>query len=268
MLSHRNRMHNVIDKSGRDKTASGEPDHRAQDEGTNDARLFELTETYLKSMGPYWNQHQAVFLRRQSLSRLIYYYELYKLIVDVPGIICEFGVHWGAGMTTLMSLRGMYEPFNFSRQIVGFDTFEGFQAFDAEDSDQAAVGDFATITGYEKILEEILSIQETFSPLSHIKKFELVKGDASITVPRWLEANAHVIVAMAIFDMDLYKPTKESLTAVLPRLIKGSLLIFDELTSPNWEGEIKALTEVIGLGNLRLRRHPHQPHCAFDAFGE
>lgn len=46
-------------------------------------------------MGDHWNQHSLVFLRRQSLSRLLYLDHLYKQIVDVPGVICEFGVQWG-----------------------------------------------------------------------------------------------------------------------------------------------------------------------------
>jgi hypothetical protein len=25
-------------------------------------------------------------------------------IVDVPGVICEFGVHWGAGMSLLINM--------------------------------------------------------------------------------------------------------------------------------------------------------------------
>ena len=38
----------------------------------------------------------------------------------------EFGVRWGQNLITLNNLRGIYEPFNHSRKIIGFDTFEGF----------------------------------------------------------------------------------------------------------------------------------------------
>ena len=37
---------------------------------------------------------------------------------------------------------------------------------------------------------------------------------------------------MAIFDMDLYKPTIEVLKTIKPRLIKGSLIVFDDY--PSW----------------------------------
>jgi hypothetical protein len=38
-------------------------------------------------------------------------------------------------------------------------------------------GDFAVTKGYENYLEQILAYNENESPLGHIKKFELVKGD-------------------------------------------------------------------------------------------
>ena len=44
--------------------------------------------------------------------------------------------------------------------------------------------------GYEEELEEILSIQEQFSPLDHIKKFEIIKGDIIKTLPKYLKENS------------------------------------------------------------------------------
>jgi hypothetical protein len=247
---------------------SGEFTGQSNTERANIDRLFDLQIGVLPRLGPQWNVHQTAFLRRQSLSRLIYYYELYKLIVDVPGVICEFGVQWGAGLATLISLRGMLEPFNHSRIIYGFDTFEGFVQLDEKDGRVSAKGDYATTERYEELLEEILNIQESFSPISHLRKFQLVKGDASETLPKWLEENRHAIVAMAILDMAVYKPTRDVLQRILPRLIRGSVLVFDEVNCHHLPGETEAVVEVIGLNNLRLHRFPHQPFCAWAIFGE
>ena len=122
--------------------------------------------------------------------------------------------------------------------------------------------------GHFELLDEILTIHESHSPLSHIKKFSLIKGDASVTINPWLKENPHAVISMAIFDMDLYKPTKDVLEAILPRLVKGSLLIFDELNSETYPGETQAVNEVLGLNNLRLRHNPNQPVCAWAVFGE
>ena len=230
--------------------------------------LFEIAKTLLPLYGHGWNSHSLSTLNRQSLSRILYYNLLYQKIIDVPGVICEFGVQWGATLAQLTNLRGIYEPFNHSRKIIGFDTFEGFSTIDQKDCGFSNIGDYATKTGYEKTLDSILTIHESFSPLSHIKKFELVKGDASSTIATWLEQNPHAIVSMAIFDMDVYKPTRDVLEQITPRLTKGSVLVFDELNCQHFPGETTALNEVLGLNNISLKRYPHQPYCAWAVFGE
>ena len=241
----------------------GEFTQRADAEAEADRRLQALSLVHREQYGAQWNHHSTVFLKRQVLSRLLYQDMLYRRIIAVPGVICEFGVHWGATMSALINLRGIHEPYNHSRTIHGFDTFEGFVAVDAKDGGFTSAGDYATSRGYEAELEEILALQESFSPIAHLRKFELVKGDVSATLPAWLEANPHAIIAMAIFDMDLYEPTKAAIAGVVPRLTRGSLLVFDELSCRHFPGETRAVAEELGLGSLRLERFPHQPFCAF-----
>ena len=74
--------------------------------------MKELADINRDAFGPQWNHHSTVFLKRQVLSRLIYQDMLYRKIVNVPGVICEFGVQWGATMAALINLRGIHEPFN------------------------------------------------------------------------------------------------------------------------------------------------------------
>lgn len=251
------------------KKIDGEFTQRAKTESENDLTLHDIAkERYVNGgFGPQWNYHSLVFMKRQVLSRVLYLDQLYKKIIDVPGVMCEFGVHWGATMATLCNLRGIYEPYNHSRRIHGFDTFSGFVDVDSADGGFSSEGDYSTSAGYEAELTRILDLHESFSPVSQIQKFELSKGDVSATLPIWLEANPHAIVAMAIFDMDIYKPTKAALELILPRLIKGSILVFDELNCPHFPGETKAVAEVLGLNNMRLQRFPHQPYCAWAEFG-
>jgi len=248
------------------KKIQGEFTQRSHGEAAADQRLKELADINRDAFGAQWNHHSTVFLKRQILSRLIYQDMLYRKIINVPGVICEFGVQWGATMAALINLRGIYEPYNHSRTIHGFDTFEGFPGVSAEDGSALATGDYATSKGYEAQLEEILTLQESFSPLPHMKKFELIKGDVTKTLPSWIRDNPHVIISMAIFDMDVYEPTKAAITAVIPRLTRGSLLVFDELNCRHFPGETLAVMETLGLGKLRLERFPHQPFCAFAVF--
>ncbi len=251
------------------ESISGEFTQRSPSESESDAKLLGLANARLGSgsFGAQWNYHFSVFMKRQVISRLLYQDFLYKKILEVPGVILEFGVHWGATMATLVNLRGIYEPYNHSRFIYGFDTFSGFPGVDDKDGGFSKPGDYATSENYEDELTEVLTIHESFAPIAQIKKFDLIKGDVTETLPAFLEANPHLIVAMAVFDMDIYEPTKSALALVLPRLTKGSLLVFDELNCRHFPGETKAVSEVLGLNELRLQRVPNQPFCAFAEFG-
>lgn len=241
---------------------------QSADEQSRHNQLFDIASSLMPQYGHQWNIHNLVTLKRQSLSRVLYYNHLYQKIVEIPGVICEFGVQWGATLAQLINLRGIYEPYNYSRKIFGFDTFEGFSVVDEKDGGFSNVGDYATSRNYEETLEKLLSLHESFSPIPHLKKFELIKGDASITIDSWLENNPHAIVSMVIFDMDVYKPTKDVLEKIIPRLTKGSLLVFDELNCEHFPGETRAVDEVLGLNNLSLKHFPHQPYCAWAVFGE
>jgi hypothetical protein len=64
------------------------------------------------------------------------------------------------------------------------------------------------------------------------------------------------VVSLAILDFDIYAPTKIALEQIKPRLVKGSILVFDELCDDIFPGEPIAVQEVFGLNNLRVQRLP------------
>ena len=210
-----------------------------------------------------WQAHSHLTLGRKGLSRILYYDQIYRHLIGVPGVIMEFGVQWGATMALLSNLRGIYEPFNFSRKIIGFDTFAGFPAVDINDGRVPSPGDYSVPTGHVDSLKQILQLHEANSPIAHISKYELVVGDLTESLPAWLTDNPHAVVGMAIFDLDIYQPTKAGLHGILPRLTRGSILVFDELNTPEFPGETTALSEVLGLDRLRLQHFPHQPRSAW-----
>lgn len=236
---------------------------------TLQSTLIEL----LPKFGPNWHIHSAIGLKVQTLARILYYSDLYKNIINTPGVICEFGVQWGATMVALTNLRSIYEPFNISRKIIGFDTFEGFPVISNHDSlgnsnKKWEIGDYSTTDNYVENLDKILKLHEENAPMSHIKKYDLIKGDISLTFEKWLTQNPHSIISMAIFDTDLYTPTRDVLGLIKERLTKGSILVFDELNCEHFPGETIALREVLGLNNIKLRRTPLQPYCSWAVWGE
>ena len=200
----------------------------------------------------------GVFMTSKTLSRVLFFHEIYQKILNTHGVICEFGVRWGQTLSLLSAMRGIYEPFNRHRKIIGFDTFDGFRGVSDKDGTISGSedGSFSVSDGYAKELESILRYQEALNPISHLKKYELVEGDATETVSEYFARHPETMVSLAIFDFDIYTPTKAALEAIKPHLFKGSILVFDELCDDVFPGETLALDEVFGLNNVRIQRLP------------
>lgn len=205
----------------------------------------------------------GLYITRQALSRINFIQSLYQKIVPVHGVIMEFGVRWGQNMALFSLLRGIHEPFNYNRRIIGFDTFEGFPSVSGQDGDLVKAGDYAVAEGWKAELEATLSFHEQNAPIPHKRKFELVQGDAGQTLPEYLQRHPETIVALAYFDFDLYEPTKACLERILPHVTRGSVLAFDELNCPEFPGETIALREVLGLSAHAIRRDPSSPLTSY-----
>ena len=207
----------------------------------------------------------GLFISRRNMSRILWIHELYKKIIEVHGVIIEFGVRWGQNLALFESFRGIYEPFNWNRKIVGFDTFEGFMSLDKKDGSGEIMkeGSYDVLSGYEHILEQILDHYESESPMPHIRNYELVKGDATVTAKQYFSDNPHTIVALAYFDFDIYKPTYECLKIISEHVTKGSIIAFDELNHKDFPGETLALKEIFGLNKYAIKRVPYNPQTSY-----
>ena len=205
----------------------------------------------------------GLFVTRQALSRINFIQKLYGMIVPVHGVIMEFGVRWGQNMALFSTLRGIHEPFNYNRRVIGFDTFSGFPSVASEDGVAVKQGDYGVADGWKADLESILTFHEQNAPIPHKTKHELVQGNAMETLPTYLAQHPETVVALAYFDFDLYKPTKACLEAILPYVTKGTVLAFDELNCPEFPGETLALREVLGLSRYAIRRDPSSPLTSY-----
>ncbi len=152
--------------------------------------------------------------------------------LGTDGLFAEFGVWRGHGVNL------------FSRQlkksgavIWGFDSFEGLE----EDWTGHAKGGQAGRFTLKGELPEVAD------------GVKLVKGWVQDTVPGWLEDHKGQAVVFAHLDLDTYTPTRFVLDAIKPRLVAGSVLLFDELYGyPGWRHhEWKALEESLPSDSFR-----------------
>lgn len=207
----------------------------------------------------------GLFLNPADLRKFLFMNDLYQRNKGIHGVIMEFGVRWGQNLSLLQSLRSIYEPFNYSRRIVGFDTWEGFPSVHEKDGKSTSVqeGGYSVSKNYEQYLEKLLVAQEKESPLGHMRKFELIKGDASVELEKYLKLHPETIISLAYFDFDIYEPTKKCLELIKPHLTKGSVIAFDELNQPLFPGETVALREAFGLDRFSIQRSPYSHYQSF-----
>jgi hypothetical protein len=189
----------------------------------------------------------GMFTRSSLLVKFLVMNDIYERIKGVPGALLELGVWWGQNLVLLENLRAIHEPFNKQRMIIGFDTFAGYRNFSPKDI-QAGVmvdGSYQTPAGYRAWLAQLLLVHEGSNAFGHVRGVHrLVEGDAAVTVPRYFEEHPETLVAMAFFDIGTYAPTRAALQALMPNLVPGSVLVFDELTWPGAPGEAIAFKEV------------------------
>jgi len=99
--------------------------------------------------------------------------------------------------------------------------------------------------------------------LGHIPKVQLIRGDATKSIPDFVKENSHLLVSLLFLDMDLYEPTKAALEHFLPRMPKGAVLAFDELDNPIWPGETTALLEKLNINRLKIQRLEWDPYIGY-----
>lgn len=207
-------------------------------------------------------------VRRQDIARFLAKHELFRRALPVNGSIVECGVFAGGGLFGWHHFSAIYEPYNHTRRIIGFDTFDGFPSVDSKDlseggSQHSHLGAFRTSRSIQEELGNLAAIHDSNRPLGHISKIELVQGDACETIPRYVAEHPSLLVSLLYIDFDLYAPTKAALSALLPRVPRGGVVAFDELNCPEFAGETSALLESLDIRQLDLRRLPIDPYISW-----
>lgn len=206
------------------------------------------------------------YVRRQNLARFLVQTEIFKLTLPVKGSIVECGVHHGGGVMTWAKLSTTLEPYNYHRKIIGFDTFEGFphvSPIDELNHPSVKAGMFSEDYNIYDELNACINEYDENRYLSHIPKIELVKGDANLTIPAYIDNNPHLLVSLLYLDFDIYEPTAKALKTLLPRMPKGAVLAFDEINNQDWPGETMALLEEINIKECELRCFEYEPNISY-----
>ena len=182
------------------------------------------------------------------LAKLLAHYELYRMISALPGAVVEMGVYKGASLLRFATFRGIVEN-AFSRPVIGFDAFGAFPRSGVEGSaDQAFIEKFEAAggDGIAKADLEAIADEKGFANI------ELVGGNIFDTLPDWLARQPAQKIALLHLDMDVYEPTIFALEQLLPRMVRGGIVVFDDYGLV--EGATRAADEMCAAHGFRMAK--------------
>lgn len=207
------------------------------------------------------------FMRKQEITKFLVMHELFKLIIDQHGSIVEVGVLDGFNVFSLAHFSEIYEHRNYTRKIIGCDTFGKYSSISKTKDQPDFDLNMPSCASYEKLKESVDGYNRSIE-FSQFEKIELVKGDICTTGPIYKEQHPELVVAMLLCQTGMYKPTKASLEIFYPLMPQGSIIVFGTLNYAPTPGELRALDEVIGLDQIRLKRFPFATKTSYFIKGQ
>ena len=179
---------------------------------------------------------ENIFHQKTDISRigkLIYQYEIFKLIKNLPGDILEFGVFKGNSLIRFLTFRSIIEN-NYSRKIYGFDTFKNFPA-QKRKGDRKLKREFTLDAGKpipKQNLDKIL-VNKKFD------NFELVEGNVLKTLNKFINKNPNLRISLLHLDMDVFDSTNFVLNKLKDRIVKNGIILIDDY------GTVEGATKVV-----------------------
>ena len=201
-----------------------------------------------------YDLENSFYLRSQPfrITKLLGQYELYKMILDLPGSVVECGVFKGVSLVRFATFRHCFETPE-SRKLIAFDAFGAFPNEDLIREDDIK---FAQAHGLEDGGQGIS--KEDLEKLLIEKKFEnieLIKGNVTDTIPAYFEENQHERISLLHLDMDIYLPTKFAIEYLYDNLVKGGIVMIDDYATVS--GATAAIDEFIYSKGISLRKAPY-----------
>lgn len=160
--------------------------------------------------------------RRWMLSQLL------RLVMDVPGDMAECGTYKGA--TARLMLAACKAP---GKHLHLFDSFEGLSTPSCSDGTHWQAGN---LKSSEEDIHLLLK-----SESQNEQHYTCYKG----WIPSRFSEVAERSFSFVHVDVDLYSPTKESVTFFYPRMSIGALCVCDDYGFPSCPGATKAIDEYL-----------------------
>ena len=179
---------------------------------------------------------------------------LYEKVKNIPGDIVECGVFKGTGFYTFLKLKRIFNP-NSNKKVIGFDFFDN-------ESLVSTLTNELDKTYMDSLFKERnFNHDDNFKDLLYNKilndgflpnEFDLIKGDVSTTTYSFSNENPGFKISLLYMDLDLEKPTYDTLSNFWDNMTKGGIIVFDEYGYHKWS-ESKGVDRFIEEKGLEIK---------------
>ena len=162
-------------------------------------------------------------MNSDRFAKLICHYEIFKKVINVSGDVVECGVFKGTSLARFGLMRKIFGSKKNSK-IIAFDVFS--DVFPTTEYKEGKIDRKIWIKNAgsssisKKQMSKVFKKQGT-------KSFDLIAGDITKTLPKYIEKNPNLKISLLNIDIDFVESTFCSLEYLYPRVSKGGIILLD-----------------------------------------
>lgn len=150
-----------------------------------------------------------VFVGQVNIARNLFFYELYKRVLNFSGNIAEIGTYKGASFLLWAKLIKIFEPYNMTR-VYGFDWFQGMET--GKNDNASTSGKYRA--DYDT-LKKLVSLQD-LDDVALVCKMDVTKE-----LELFLEERPWLRFKLVFVDCGIENVLETALKCMWPRLVRG-----------------------------------------------
>lgn len=196
-------------------------------------------------------------------AKLVARANLFKQVSDVPGDIVECGVFKGSGILTWLKLKSVFTP-NAFKKIVGFDFFNTKQLLNnLHGIDKERMENLFTSRNFSLDCSYVDVLKSTIANAGfNSSHYELIEGDVSITSNEYVKTRPGAKISLLYLDLDLEKPTYDTLESFWDIISYGGMVVFDEYAYHQWS-EARGADRFFNPRKIKIHNLPYNSPTAY-----
>ncbi len=189
-------------------------------------------------------------LSTSRLGKFLAHYEAYKMVRNIPGAIVECGVFKGTSFTRFAQFRSLLDN-QESAKLIGFDVFSDETPTTTYEEDQATRDHWIKTAGPSSI--SVAQLETVFEQMK-IDNFELIAGDATVTIPEYVKEHPELKISLLNVDICYVEPTFAVMENLYDRVMPGGVILLDNYA--DFHGDTKGVDDFLTNIKAKLVRFP------------